>query len=157
MKIQLWSIGKQHDASMKTAIDDFTKRINHYFPAEWKIIPVPKNSTTLSEEELKHKEGELILSFLKKDYYLVELDEKGQMITSEGLAAFINSRSGQGLKNLIFLIGGAYGLHTAVISTAKYKWSLSALTFPHHLVRLIIAEQLYRACTILKNEKYHHK
>lgn len=157
MKIQLWSIGKPHEASLKTAIDDFTKRILRYFPVEWKIIPVPKNSATLREEELKIKEAELVLSLLKKDDYLVILDEKGHMLTSEGLASFIGSRSNQSIKNLVFLIGGAFGLDTAIISRANHVWSLSALTFPHQLVRLVIAEQLYRACTILKNEKYHHK
>ena len=157
MKIQLWSLGKPHEASLKTAIDDFTKRISRYFPVEWKIIPVPKNSATLPEDELKLKEAELILSLLKKEDYLVVLDEKGKMLTSEGLAGFLDSRSNQSIKNLVFLIGGAYGLHDSIISRANNTWSISALTFPHHLVRLIVAEQLYRACTILKNEKYHHK
>ena len=156
MKIQLWSIGKPHEASLKSAIDDYTKRISRYFPVEWKIIPVPKNSATLPEEELKIKEAELIISLLKKDDYLVILDERGKMFTSESLAAFIGSRSNQSTKNLIFLIGGAFGLDTGIISRANHNWSLSTLTFPHQLVRLIVAEQLYRACTILKNEKYHH-
>ena len=157
MKIHLWSIGKPHDASLKTAIDDFTKRVSRYFPVEWKIIPVPKNSGTLPEEELKIKEAELIMSLLKKDDYLVVLDEKGQMFTSERLAAFLGSRSNQSIKNLVFLIGGAFGLDAAIVARANHKWSLSALTFPHQLVRLVVTEQLYRACTILKNEKYHHK
>ena len=157
MKIQLWSIGKPHDASLKTAIDDFTKRVSRYFPVEWKIIPVPKNSGTLPEEELKIKEAELIMFLLKKDDYLVVLDEKGQMFTSKSLAEFIETRSNQSIKKLVFLIGGAFGLDAAIISRANHKWSLSTLTFPHQLVRLVVAEQLYRACTILKNEKYHHK
>ena len=157
MKIQLWSIGKPHEASLKTAIDDFTKRMSRYFPVEWKIIPGPKNSATLPEEELKIKEAELIISLLKKDDYLVILDERGEMFTSERLATFIESRSNQSIKNLVFLIGGAFGLDNAIVSRANQKWSLSQLTFPHQLVRLVVAEQLYRACTILKNEKYHHK
>lgn len=157
MKIQMWSIGKPHDTTLNTAIDDFTKRISRYFPVEWRIIPAPKNSSTLPQEGLKTKEAELIISFLKKEDYLVVLDENGEIFTSERLAAFIESRSNQSIKNLIFLIGGAFGLDASVISRANHKWSLSSLTFPHQLVRLLLAEQLYRACTILKNEKYHHK
>ena len=157
MKIQIWSVGKPHDASLKTAIDDFTKRSSRYFPVEWKIIPVPKNSATLPEDELKMKEAELIMSLLKKEDYVVALDETGQMLTSEGLAAFIIARSNQSIKNLVFIIGGAFGLDAMITSRANTIWSLSTLTFPHHLVRLVVSEQLYRACTILKNEKYHHK
>jgi 23S rRNA (pseudouridine1915-N3)-methyltransferase len=157
MKINLWSIGKPHEASLKPAIDDFTKRISRYFPVEWKILPVPKNTSSIRENELKLKEAGMILSFLKKDDYLVVLDEKGEMFSSESLASFLESRSNHSIRNLVFLIGGAYGLDSSVKSRANHTWSLSDLTFPHQLVRLVVTEQLYRACTILKNEKYHHK
>jgi len=105
---------------------------------------------------LKKKEGEIILDWLNKDDYLVVLDERGKQISSEGLSAFIQSRANESTKHLIFLIGGAYGIDEAVMKRADYKWSLSQLVFPHQLVRLILAEQVYRACTILRNEKYHH-
>jgi 23S rRNA (pseudouridine1915-N3)-methyltransferase len=98
----------------------------------------------------------MILQWLDKDDYLVALDEKGKQITSEGLAAFIQARANDSCKNLVFLIGGAFGLDEAVIKRADFKWSLSQLVFPHQLVRLILAEQVYRACTILRSEKYHH-
>jgi 23S rRNA (pseudouridine1915-N3)-methyltransferase len=111
----------------------------------------------LSEMDLKKKEGEIILQWLKPGDYLVALDEHGKEFTSEGLAGFLQQRATESTKNIVFLIGGAFGLDEAVLKAAKIKWSLSALTFPHQLVRLILVEQLYRACTILQNEKYHHK
>ena len=111
----------------------------------------------LSEIDLKKREAETILSLLKEDDYLIALDERGKELTSEGLAQFIQQRANESRKHLVFLIGGAFGLDEKVLKAAKYKWSLSQLTFPHHLVRLILAEQVYRACTILQNEKYHHR
>ena len=156
MKLQLWSIGKQHEAYVKMGVEDFTKRINNYFSADWTIIPPLKNAANLSENDLKRKEGEVILNMLQKDDYLVLLDERGKSFTSEKLAEFIQQRANESTKNVIFLIGGAFGVDEAVSKRANYKWSLSQLVFPHQLVRLILAEQVYRACTILRNEKYHH-
>jgi 23S rRNA (pseudouridine1915-N3)-methyltransferase len=157
MKLSLWTIGKANDAYVKDGITEFTKRISKYFPVEWSIIPVPKNAGMMSEMDLKKKEGEIILQWLKPDDYLVALDEHGKQLSSEGLADFLQERGSASTKNIVFIIGGAFGLDAAVLQKAKLKWSLSQLTFPHQLVRLILAEQLYRACTILKNEKYHHK
>ena len=143
--------------SVKEGIAEFTRRISKYFPVEWTIIPVPKNAGMLSEMDLKKKEGEIILQWLKQDDYLVALDERGKGFTSEGLANFIQQRATESTKNIVFLIGGAFGLDDQVLKRANYKWSLSSLTFPHQLVRLLLSEQIYRACTILRNEKYHHK
>ena len=157
MKISLWSIGKANEAYVKEGIAEFTKRISRYFPVEWTIIPVPKNAGMMSEMDLKKKEGEIILQWLKQDDYLVALDEHGKEFSSEGLSDFLQERASASTKNIVFIIGGAFGLDETVLRTAKLKWSLSQLTFPHQLVRLILAEQIYRACTILKNEKYHHK
>ncbi len=157
MKLSFWSIGKNNEAYIKTGVDEFTKRIGKYFKVEWNIIPVPKNAGMLSEMDLKKKEGEMILEWLGKDDYLIVLDERGKQPDSEELAAFIQTRANESTKHLIFLIGGAFGIDEAVLKRANYKWSLSKLTFPHQLVRLILAEQVYRACTILKNEKYHHR
>ncbi|HYC27758.1 MAG TPA: 23S rRNA (pseudouridine(1915)-N(3))-methyltransferase RlmH [Chitinophagaceae bacterium] len=156
MKIQLWSIGKPHDKELKTAIDQFTQRCNNYFTVDWNIIPSPKNAGSLSEAELKKKEAEVILNTLEKGDYLVALDERGKQLSSGSLAEFINSRTNESVRRLIFLIGGAYGIDESVLKAAQLKWSLSSLTFPHQLVRLILAEQLYRAFSILRNEKYHH-
>ena len=156
MKLQFWSIGKAHESYVKEGVEQFTKRIGNYFPVQWHIIPMPKNAGMMSEMDLKAKEGEMILQFLKKEDYLVVLDERGKQLSSEGLAAFIQQRANESEKNLVFLIGGAFGLSKEVINRANYTWSLSALVFPHQLVRLILAEQVYRACSILRNEKYHH-
>jgi 23S rRNA (pseudouridine1915-N3)-methyltransferase len=157
MKLKFWSVGKANEPYVKEGIELFTKRIANYYPVEWQIIAMPKNAGTLSENDLKKKEGEIILHLLEKDDYLVVLDEKGKLLNSEGVAAFIQSRGNESVKNIIFLIGGAYGVSDAVLSRANYKWSLSQLVFPHQLVRLILAEQIYRACSILRNEKYHHQ
>jgi 23S rRNA (pseudouridine1915-N3)-methyltransferase len=157
MKIQLWSIGKPHDKELKPAIEQFTQRCNNYFQVEWNIIAGPKNAGQLSEAELKKKEAEIILQLLDKSDYLVALDERGQQLSSEGLAEFINARTNESVRRLVFLIGGAYGIDESVLRIARFKWSLSRLTFPHQLVRLVLAEQLYRSFTILRNEKYHHK
>lgn len=150
------SVGKNHEHYVEDGITDFTKRISKYFPVEWMIIPSLKNTATLPEKELKKKEGEMILQQIGKDDYLVALDERGKQFSSESLAQFIQARANESVKNLVFLIGGAYGIDEIVLKRASYKWSLSQLTFPHQLVRLILAEQLYRACSILRNEKYHH-
>jgi 23S rRNA (pseudouridine1915-N3)-methyltransferase len=156
MKLKLVSIGKAHEAYVKNGIDDFTKRITHYFPVEWHIIPVPKNAGVFSETELRKKEGEIFLEWLKKDDYLVALDERGLQLQSEAVADLIQMRANNSTRHLIFLIGGAFGLDEAVLKRANLTWSLSLLVFPHQLVRLILAEQLYRACTIIRHEKYHH-
>lgn len=151
---------------MKQGIDDFSQRISKYFPIEWHVIPVPKNAGMMSEMDLKKKEGEMILEWFSKPDrvtrtgtadYLVVLDERGKQMSSEKLAEFIQKRANESVRNIVFLIGGAFGLDEAVLKKSDFKWSLSQLTFPHQLVRLILAEQVYRACTIIRNEKYHHK
>jgi len=157
LKIHFWSIGKNNEAYIKAGVEDFTRRIAKYYPVEWTLIPLPKNAGMMSEMDLKKKEGEIVLEWLQKDDWLIALDEKGKQMTSEQLAVFLGNRGNKSVKNLVFLIGGVFGLDEAVLKRANFKWSLSQLTFPHQLVRLMLAEQVYRACTILKNEKYHHK
>ena len=157
MKISFWSIGKANEAYIKQGVDEFTQRISRYFKVSWEIIPVPKNAGMMSEMDLKKKEGDMILEWLQKDDYLIALDEKGKQMGSEKLAKFIQARANESTRNIVFLIGGAFGIDQEVLKRANFTWSLSELTFPHQLVRLILAEQVYRACTILKNEKYHHK
>lgn len=156
MKIQLWSVGKPHDDYIKKGIEDFTKRLKNYFAVEWVIVPSPKNSAMLSQMDLKKQEGKTIIEWLEKDDWLILLDERGKQFNSEELAVLIQKRANESTKQLIFLIGGAYGVDEVVFKRANLVWSLSKLVFPHMLVRLILAEQLYRACTILRNEKYHH-
>lgn len=156
MKIQFWSIGKSHDTYVKEGVEMFTKRISNYYPVQWQIIPMPKNAIGMTEAELKTKEGDLVLGALKKEDHLILLDEKGKQLNSEGLATFLQQRANESERNIVFLIGGAYGVSKGVLERANFIWSLSFLVFPHQLVRLILAEQVYRACTIQRNEKYHH-
>ena len=156
MKIQFWSVGKNNESFVDEGIKLFTKRISNYYPVDWQIISTPKNAAVLSEIDLKQKEGETILNLLKKEDYLVLLDERGKTLTSEGVAVFIQQRANESEKQIVFLIGGAFGVSKALFERADYIWSLSPLVFPHQLVRLILSEQIYRACSINRNEKYHH-
>lgn len=156
MKILLCSIGKTHESYIKQGVDDFTVRINKYFAAEWQVIAPPKNAASLNEADLKKQEAKSVLGMLAKDDYLVLLDERGKLFSSTELAGFVQQRANESCKRLVFLIGGAFGVDNAVTERANFTWSLSKLVFPHMLVRLILSEQVYRACTILRNEKYHH-
>jgi len=156
MKFQFWSVGKNHEPYVKEGVELFTKRICNYYPVEWNIIPMPKNAASLGETDLKKKEGEIITGLLQKDDCLVLLEETGKMMGSEDLANFIQQRANESTKHIVFLIGGAYGVSDDIKKRANYTWSLSKLVFPHQLVRLILAEQVYRACSINRNEKYHH-
>lgn len=156
MKIYLWSVGKSNEPFVKEGIEMFTKRVSHYYAVEWKFFSLPKQKAFLQKDDLKLQEANLLLDVLDKNDILVALDEKGKQWTSEELADFIQHSANQSARNLIFLIGGAYGLHQKILQRANATWSLSKLVFPHQLVRLILAEQMYRACTILRNEKYHH-
>ena len=157
MKLSFWAIGKSHEPYVKTGVEDFTRRISKYYPVAWNIIPTPKNAGMMSEMDLKKKEAEMILQWLDKDDYLIALDEHGKQVNSEALADFIVKTSNRSVKQMVFVIGGAFGLDESILQKAHFNWSLSDLTFPHQLVRLILAEQVYRACTIIRNEKYHHK
>ena len=156
MKIHLWSVGKLHESYVKEGIETFTKRISHYYPVEWKIFSNPKQKSPLSQNDAKLQEAIILLNTLEKSDILVALDERGKQWNSEEIADFIQLSANQSSRNLIFLIGGAYGLHETILQRANCTWSLSKLVFPHQLVRLILAEQIYRACTIIRNEKYHH-
>lgn len=156
MKIRFMSVGKNHESFVKEGIELFTGRLNHYFHAQWEIIPPLKQAGSLSETDMKKKEALSMLERLEPTDYVVLLDERGKTFSSEGLAQIIQQRANESTRQLVFLIGGAYGVDATVKQRANLVWSLSPLVFPHQLVRLILAEQIYRACTILKNEKYHH-
>lgn len=156
MKIQFWSVGKTHEAYVKEGIEDFTKRISNYFPIQWQLMAPPKQAAHLSEPALKKAEATILLDQLEKDDFLVLLDERGKQFSSPELADFLQKRANESTRNIIFLIGGAFGVDETITKRANASWSLSKLVFPHMLVRLILAEQVYRACTILRNEKYHH-
>lgn len=156
MKIVLCSVGKPHEAYVKAGIDDFTNRINKYFTAEWLLVSPVKNGASLPESDLKKAEGKSLLPLLQPDDFLVLLDERGKQMTSPQLAQFIQQKANESSRRIVFLIGGAFGVDDVIMRRANLTLSFSLFVFPHMLVRLILAEQLYRACTILKNEKYHH-
>lgn len=156
MKIFFWSIGKPHEPYVKEGVELFTNRIAHYYPVEWKVFPSAKNAASSTPEQIKKSEAAPILNSLQTGDLLIALDEYGDQVNSVELAAFIQQKANESTKNLIFLIGGAYGLDESILKKCKFKWSLSKLVFPHQLVRLILVEQIYRACTIIRNEKYHH-
>jgi len=157
MKFQFINIGKPHDENLKKTIEDFTKRISNYYKTEWLIIPPLKNAASLSTNNLKDLEAQALLSKINKEDFLVLLDETGKQLSSVELANFISQKATAGVRSIIFLIGGAFGVSSELKQRANFTWSLSKLVFPHMLVRLILAEQIYRACTILRNEKYHHQ
>lgn len=155
--MQLWAIGKAHESYVKEGIEDFTKRIAKYYPVEWKILPPAKQTAGTAEAEIKKQEAHNILQALQKDDYLVLLDEKGKQVTSPQLASFIQQRANDSVRQFIFVIGGAFGVDEQVKIRANFTWSLSQLVFPHQLVRLILSEQIYRACSIIGHGKYHHE
>ncbi len=157
MKICLLVIGKTDEAYLQKGIEIFLKRIPHYIPFEMKVIPDIKNVKNLSEEQQKEKEGELILQQLASADELFLLDEHGTEFSSVEFARFLEKKMIAGLKRLVLVIGGPYGFSSGVYARATGKISLSKMTFSHQMVRLIVAEQLYRAMTILKGEPYHHQ
>jgi len=157
MKICLLVIGKTDESYLQKGIEIFLKRIPHYIPFEMKIIPDLKNSKNMSEDQQKEREGELILQQVTTADELILLDENGNEFSSVEFARFLEKKMVSGIKRLFFVIGGPYGFSQAVYSRANGKTSLSKMTFSHQMVRLIFAEQLYRAMTILKGEPYHHQ
>jgi 23S rRNA (pseudouridine1915-N3)-methyltransferase len=157
MKIQLWSIGKDNDPYIRDGISVFQKRLQHYVDFELRLIPTVKQAASLSIPELKKQEARILTDMLQPQDYLVALDEHGKMMTTIQLADFLQQRTNAGTRQLVLLIGGAFGLDPSILQRAQLKLSLSSLTFPHQLVRLIVTEQLYRAYSVLHNEKYHHQ
>jgi 23S rRNA (pseudouridine1915-N3)-methyltransferase len=156
MKIVLLNIGKPHDVLLNEAITNFTKRIQKYATCSWQILPAVKNAGVLQDSILKKAEAESFLQQLLPTDYIILLDETGKQLSSTQLATHIQQQAISSYKRLVFIIGGAFGVHESIQQKAHFTWSLSKLVFPHMLVRLILAEQLYRAYTILNNEKYHH-
>jgi 23S rRNA (pseudouridine1915-N3)-methyltransferase len=154
LKITFLSVGKTHEKYIDEGVGLFTKRISHYHKVEWKLLTPSKQS---DPHTIKKEEAATILKFLQNDDVLVLLDERGKNLSSPDLANLIQQKANQSTQHLVFLIGGAYGVHEEIMKRAQFSWSLSKLVFPHMLVRLILSEQIYRACSINANEKYHHE
>ena len=157
MNIKLIAVGKTDNPALQQLISTYEKRLSYYINFELQLLPDIKNSKSLSEEQQKIKEGELILSYVEPSHHLILLDERGKEYTSIAFADELQKKMNTGIKQLTFVIGGPYGFSQAVYQRANSKLSLSKLTFSHQMIRLFFVEQLYRACTILRNEPYHHQ
>lgn len=156
MKITLLTIGKTEDKYLNEGIDIYLKRLKHYVTFRILELPELKNTKSLSQEQQKIRESELIFKNIQSTDYVVLLDENGKEFSSRGFSVFLNKKMVGGLQHLVFIVGGPYGFSDEVYSRSNDKISLSQMTFSHQMIRLLFSEQLYRAFTILKGEPYHH-
>lgn len=156
MKISLVLVGKTTDKALDGLIHEYCSRLEHYCPLDLIVIPELKNARNLSEMQQKTMEGEAILQKVTPQTDLVLLDEHGKEMRSIEFADYMQKKLSAG-RELMFVIGGPYGFSDAVYQRANGKISLSKMTFSHQMIRLLFAEQLYRAFTILRGEKYHHE
>lgn len=156
MKVELIFVGKTFDKRFDSAIDDYIQRIKHYLPIEVTVIPAVKNTKNITEEQQKQMEGKLILRAVNPGDTLVLCDEHGKEMRSIEFADWLE-KSQTNLRKLLLVIGGPYGFSKEVYDRADSLISFSRMTFSHQMIRLILAEQIYRACTIIKGEPYHHE
>lgn len=156
MKITFMVVGRTTAPYLRDAAADYLQRAARYMPVEFVVIPDIKASKKTTSSRQKDAEGMEILSRLKNDDRVVLLDERGKELTSRAFAGMIEDAANSGLRNLVFVVGGPYGFSHEVYARANSMLSLSRMTFPHELIRLFFAEQLYRAMTIMRGEPYHH-
>lgn len=154
MNIEIWSIGKQNEGFINDGIIYYFKKIKPFCSISLEII-TPKKSFS-DPLTIKKYEEELILKKLQDHHYLILLDERGKKLDSPSWAKGIQKCMNSGVRTLVFLIGGAYGVSDTIQNTARETWSFSDLVFPHQLVRLMVAEQIYRSFAIIHNLPYHH-
>ena len=157
MKITLLTVGKTDRDWVRQGLDIYVSRLKHYIPFALTEIPELKTVSSLSTEQIKVREGELILKAVRPGDDLILLDERGRQFTSVELAKVLQDKISYIGKDITFVIGGAYGFSQAVYDRADSRISLSKMTFSHQMVRAIFAEQLYRAFTIMRGEPYHHE
>lgn len=155
MKIRILNVGKTADANLDAAIGKYIKRLAHYLPVEYVELRIPKAKNNV-RKSVKKNEGDILLSNIAAGETTVLLDENGKQFTSRELAHWLNKKMNSGTRSICFVTGGPFGFSDEMISKAEEKISLSKFTFTHEMSRLILAEQLYRALTILKGEAYHH-
>lgn len=156
MKVTLLWVGKTTDKALEGLINDYRERIGHYVPFEIVVIPELKNTKSLTSEQQKQMEGEQILQKVNSSTHVILLDEHGEEMRSMEFAAYMQKKMSAN-RELMFVIGGPYGFSEAVYQRANGKISLSKMTFSHQMIRLLFTEQMYRALTILRGEKYHHE
>jgi 23S rRNA (pseudouridine1915-N3)-methyltransferase len=157
VQIEIWSLGKENDSYIEEGVRNYFRKTQPWCAVELVIMQIPRKFATADAVVAKRQEEELILKRLQPHHLLVLLDERGKMLSSVQWAGQMQQMMNQGVKTMVLLIGGAYGVTDNVRARAKQVWSLSALVFPHQLVRLILAEQVYRAMSILNNSQYHHE
>jgi 23S rRNA (pseudouridine1915-N3)-methyltransferase len=157
MKIKLYCIGKTNFSFIEEGIMLYQKRIMHFIDFEVIYLPDIKNVKNMPVSELKKKEGQVLIKNIGVNDFLCLLDEKGMIFSSESFGRKLGEKMDQGLKVLVFVIGGAFGFSDEIYERANMKISLSSMTFSHQIVRLIFMEQLYRAFTIIKGIPYHNQ
>lgn len=151
MKQVLLSVGKRHDPALQGAIEEFTARLDREVETSWHLV----KPSGADEQTARRIESDAVLDFIRSDDFVVLLDERGREVSSAALARLYDGWLGR-YQRVVFVIGGAYGVSSLLRERADMIWALSQLVFPHQLVRLILAEQLYRARMITKNHPYHH-
>ena len=157
MKLLLLVIGKTTDRHVQALIDDYSSRVGHYVPFSLETVPELRNTRALSSEQQKTQEAELIRKQLQPGDHLVLLDEHGSERRSVDFASWLGKRMAAGARRIVFVVGGPYGFDASIHQLANEEISLSQMTFSHQLIRVLFVEQLYRACTILRGEPYHHE
>lgn len=157
MRITLLTVGKTDKGWIKEGLETYVSRLRHYVPFRIIEIPELKGVSAMTKEQIKTREGELILKSVQSSDDLVLLDEKGKEYTSADFAAMLQDKISRGGRDIVFVVGGAYGFSPEVYSRAGSMLSLSRMTFSHQMVRVIFAEQIYRAFTIMRGEPYHHE
>lgn len=156
MNIEIWSIGKENESFIDAGLQYYFQKTRPWNPVELVLLQLPKKAATTDAARTKLQEEEMLLKKLQPSHYLILLDERGKMLSSPQWAQQFQQCMNQGAKTLVLLIGGAFGVTETIRNKANQCWSLSSLVFPHQLVRLIAAEQVYRAFSILNNSPYHH-
>ncbi len=156
MKVQVYFIGKTKEKYLRSGEEIFTKRLRHYLPVAFDVLPDIRQAGKMSSEELKIQEGKVLLSRLNPDDRLILLDEGGKQYSSVELASWLEKELQRPARRLVLVVGGAFGFSEEIYSRADHLLSLSRMTFSHQMVRVFFLEQLYRAMTILRNEKYHN-
>jgi len=156
MNIEIWSVGKENEHFIEEGVQHYFRKTRPYNAVDLVLLPPPKRNAATDMHHTLRQEEEMILKRLTASHYLVLLDERGNMLDSPQWAGRFQQCMNQRVKTLVLLIGGAYGVSDGIRKRADQTWSLSGLVFPHQLVRLIVAEQVYRAFSILNNTPYHH-
>lgn len=157
MNIKLIVVGKTNKSYFVEAEEEYLKRLKHYIKVNYIVIPELKKTKNLSVDVIKNKEGELIKKYLNSTDSVWLMDEKGKLKTSVEFSQFIQQKMNQGTKDLVFIIGGAFGFSDEIYATYNSKLSLSKMTFSHQMIRTFLLEQIYRGMTIIKNQPYHNE